>query len=140
VTELFPVSSLGHNVLIPALVGGCWAKNLNVAAPESPYLAFIVGGSAAVRGCRAGPGAAQRPARRRWRRDSAHQARLPGRPAGRLRRPARPPPWPLPGVPPAVLRPAHQALLALLDLRANGLASVPASTAAAYRWLARRTR
>ena len=43
VTELFPVSSLGHNVLIPALVGGCWAKNLNVAAAESPYLAFIVG-------------------------------------------------------------------------------------------------
>jgi undecaprenyl-diphosphatase len=43
VTELFPVSSLGHNVLIPALVGGCWAKHLNVAADESPYLAFIVG-------------------------------------------------------------------------------------------------
>jgi undecaprenyl-diphosphatase len=43
VTELFPVSSLGHNVLIPALVGGCWARDLNVAAPESPYLAFIVG-------------------------------------------------------------------------------------------------
>jgi undecaprenyl-diphosphatase len=45
VSELFPASSLGHNVLIPALVGGCWAKNpdLNVAAPESPYLAFIVG-------------------------------------------------------------------------------------------------
>src|SRR5580700_8165337 len=43
VTELFPVSSLGHNVLIPALVGGCWAKNLSAAAPESPYLAFIVG-------------------------------------------------------------------------------------------------
>jgi undecaprenyl-diphosphatase len=43
VTELFPVSSLGHNVLIPALVGGCWGKNLSVAAPESPYLAFIVG-------------------------------------------------------------------------------------------------
>jgi undecaprenyl-diphosphatase len=43
VTELFPVSSLGHNVLIPALVGGSWAKALNVAAPESPYLAFIVG-------------------------------------------------------------------------------------------------
>src|SRR6516225_1171402 len=43
VTELFPVSSLGHNVLIPALVGGCWAQHLNVAADESPYLAFIVG-------------------------------------------------------------------------------------------------
>jgi undecaprenyl-diphosphatase len=43
VSELFPVSSLGHNVLIPALVGGCWAQNLNVSAPESPYLAFIVG-------------------------------------------------------------------------------------------------
>jgi undecaprenyl-diphosphatase len=43
VTELFPVSSLGHNVLIPALVGGSWASDLNVARPESPYLAFIVG-------------------------------------------------------------------------------------------------
>jgi undecaprenyl-diphosphatase len=43
VTELFPVSSLGHNVLIPALVGGSWARDLNVATPESPYLAFIVG-------------------------------------------------------------------------------------------------
>jgi undecaprenyl-diphosphatase len=43
VTELFPVSSLGHNVLIPALIGGSWAKDLNVAAPESPYLAYIVG-------------------------------------------------------------------------------------------------
>jgi undecaprenyl-diphosphatase len=43
VTELFPVSSLGHNVLIPALVGGSWASTLNVAAKDSPYLAFIVG-------------------------------------------------------------------------------------------------
>jgi undecaprenyl-diphosphatase len=43
VTELFPVSSLGHNVLIPALVGGSWAQDLNVSTPESPYLAFIVG-------------------------------------------------------------------------------------------------
>jgi undecaprenyl-diphosphatase len=43
VTELFPVSSLGHNVLIPALVGGSWAKDLNVSKSESPYLAFIVG-------------------------------------------------------------------------------------------------
>jgi undecaprenyl-diphosphatase len=43
VTELFPLSSLGHNVLIPALVGGSWARDLNVSTPESPYLAFIVG-------------------------------------------------------------------------------------------------
>src|SRR5215472_8286093 len=43
VTELFPVSSLGHNVLIPALLGGSWAQDLNVSSPESPYLAFIVG-------------------------------------------------------------------------------------------------
>jgi undecaprenyl-diphosphatase len=43
VTELFPVSSLGHNVLIPALIGGSWASDLNVAASQSPYLAFIVG-------------------------------------------------------------------------------------------------
>jgi undecaprenyl-diphosphatase len=43
VSEMFPVSSLGHNVLIPAIVGGSWARDLNVAAPESPYLAVIVG-------------------------------------------------------------------------------------------------
>lgn len=43
VTELFPVSSLGHSVLIPAVVGGQWARDLNVSSPESPYLAFIVG-------------------------------------------------------------------------------------------------
>ena len=43
VTELFPVSSLGHNVLIPALIGGSWASDLSVAKSESPYLAFIVG-------------------------------------------------------------------------------------------------
>jgi undecaprenyl-diphosphatase len=43
VTELFPVSSLGHNVLIPALIGGSWAADLNVSAAQSPYLAFIVG-------------------------------------------------------------------------------------------------
>lgn len=42
VSELFPVSSLGHSVLIPALVGGSWSRDLNVSAPESPYLAFIV--------------------------------------------------------------------------------------------------
>jgi undecaprenyl-diphosphatase len=43
VTELFPVSSLGHSVIIPALIGGSWAKDLDVSTPESPYLAFIVG-------------------------------------------------------------------------------------------------
>jgi undecaprenyl-diphosphatase len=43
VTELFPISSLGHSVIIPALVGGSWAQDLNVSATESPYLAFIVG-------------------------------------------------------------------------------------------------
>jgi undecaprenyl-diphosphatase len=43
VTELFPVSSLGHSVLVPALLGGRWAADLNVSTPESPYLAFIVG-------------------------------------------------------------------------------------------------
>jgi undecaprenyl-diphosphatase len=43
VSELFPVSSLGHSVLLPALVGGSWARDLDVSAPESPYLAFIVG-------------------------------------------------------------------------------------------------
>src|SRR6201988_1852844 len=43
VTELFPVSSLGHAVLVPALVGGQWAQDLNVSTPGSPYRAFIVG-------------------------------------------------------------------------------------------------
>ncbi|RTL69246.1 MAG: undecaprenyl-diphosphate phosphatase [Pseudonocardiaceae bacterium] len=43
VAELFPVSSLGHSILLPAVVGGSWAQDLDVSAPESPYLAFIVG-------------------------------------------------------------------------------------------------
>jgi undecaprenyl-diphosphatase len=43
VAELFPVSSLGHSVLLPAVVGGSWQRDLNVSTPESPYLAFIVG-------------------------------------------------------------------------------------------------
>jgi undecaprenyl-diphosphatase len=43
VSELFPVSSLGHSVLLPAVLGGNWARDLDVSAPESPYLAFIVG-------------------------------------------------------------------------------------------------
>src|SRR5215469_11777029 len=42
VSELFPISSLGHAVLIPAVMGGQWAQNLNMAAESSPYLAFIV--------------------------------------------------------------------------------------------------
>ena len=43
VTELFPVSSLSHSVLVPALLGGRWARDLDVSAPQSPYLAFLVG-------------------------------------------------------------------------------------------------
>jgi undecaprenyl-diphosphatase len=43
VTELFPISSLGHSVLLPALIGGSWAKDLDVSKAESPYLSFIVG-------------------------------------------------------------------------------------------------
>jgi undecaprenyl-diphosphatase len=42
VTELFPVSSLGHGVLVPALIGGSWARDLNMTADQSPYLAFLV--------------------------------------------------------------------------------------------------
>ena len=43
ITELFPVSSLGHSVILPALLGGTWQQDLDVSTPESPYLAFIVG-------------------------------------------------------------------------------------------------
>jgi undecaprenyl-diphosphatase len=43
VAELFPVSSLGHSILLPAVIGGSWARDLDVSAPGSPYLAFIVG-------------------------------------------------------------------------------------------------
>jgi undecaprenyl-diphosphatase len=42
VTELFPVSSLGHSILIPALIGGSWAQNLDMSAKDSPYLTFLV--------------------------------------------------------------------------------------------------
>jgi undecaprenyl-diphosphatase len=42
VTELFPVSSLGHSVLIPAVIGGRWARDLSLSADQSPYLAFVV--------------------------------------------------------------------------------------------------
>jgi undecaprenyl-diphosphatase len=42
VSELFPVSSLGHSVVLPALIGGQWAGDLNVTAKHSPYLAVLV--------------------------------------------------------------------------------------------------
>src|SRR5215813_5720410 len=46
VTELFPVSSLGHSVLVPALIGGSWQTLVTQSATQSressPYLAFIV--------------------------------------------------------------------------------------------------
>lgn len=42
--ELFPLSSLGHTVLIPSWIGGTWATLVRQeSSPESPYLAFIVG-------------------------------------------------------------------------------------------------
>src|SRR6476469_218999 len=43
ITELFPVSSLGHSIIIPALIGGRWSTDLSVSTAESPYLAFVVG-------------------------------------------------------------------------------------------------
>src|ERR1041385_4857860 len=46
VTELFPVSSLGHSILVPAWVGGSWHHLVTEQSPsaskQSPYLAFIV--------------------------------------------------------------------------------------------------
>jgi undecaprenyl-diphosphatase len=42
VSELFPVSSLGHSVLLPALLGGQWAQDLSMSGKDSPYLAVLV--------------------------------------------------------------------------------------------------
>jgi len=46
VTELFPISSLGHSVLLPAWVGGdcphLVTEQSTPASERSPYLAFIV--------------------------------------------------------------------------------------------------
>jgi len=46
VTELFPVSSLGHSVLVPAFIGGSWehlvTESSTSSSETSPYLAFIV--------------------------------------------------------------------------------------------------
>lgn len=42
VTELFPISSLGHSVILPGLLG--WTNVVAAqSAPESYYLAFLVG-------------------------------------------------------------------------------------------------
>ncbi|HJQ46194.1 MAG TPA: undecaprenyl-diphosphate phosphatase [Amycolatopsis sp.] len=41
VSELFPVSSLGHSILLPAWVGGSWATDLSMGK-DSPYLAVLV--------------------------------------------------------------------------------------------------
>jgi undecaprenyl-diphosphatase len=44
VTELFPVSSLGHTVLVPSWIGGTWGILVRQeSTAESPYLAFVVG-------------------------------------------------------------------------------------------------
>ena len=43
-TELFPISSLGHTVLVSSWFGGTWATLVRQeSSAESPYLAFIVG-------------------------------------------------------------------------------------------------
>jgi len=46
ITELFPISSLGHSVLIPALIGGSWkalaTQSSTGDSGHSFYLAFIV--------------------------------------------------------------------------------------------------
>ncbi|RDI69327.1 undecaprenyl-diphosphate phosphatase [Nocardia pseudobrasiliensis] len=44
VTELFPISSLGHSVLVPAWIGGSWEKLVTEGDSDNgtPYLAFVV--------------------------------------------------------------------------------------------------
>lgn len=43
ISELFPISSLGHSVLVPAWIGGSWEKFLtNQTSGESPYLLMII--------------------------------------------------------------------------------------------------
>jgi undecaprenyl-diphosphatase len=41
VSELFPVSSLGHSILLPAWLGGSWQRDLSIGK-DSPYLAVLV--------------------------------------------------------------------------------------------------
>ncbi|MGW4569413.1 undecaprenyl-diphosphate phosphatase, partial [Streptomyces sp. NPDC004561] len=43
VTELFPVSSQGHSILIAALLGGHWKHELDVSAEDALYLNGLVG-------------------------------------------------------------------------------------------------
>jgi undecaprenyl-diphosphatase len=47
VTELFPISSLGHSVLVPAWIGGSWQTMVTQSSQPSSgtsfYLAYIVG-------------------------------------------------------------------------------------------------
>jgi undecaprenyl-diphosphatase len=42
VSELFPVSSLGHSILVPAVIGGSWARDMNMTTANSPYLDVLV--------------------------------------------------------------------------------------------------
>src|SRR6266853_2096893 len=46
VAELFPVSSLGHSVLVPAWIGGSWqtmvTQSSQASSETSFYLAYIV--------------------------------------------------------------------------------------------------
>lgn len=45
ISELFPISSLGHAILLPALLGGSWAPLVTEsreATKHSPYLAYLV--------------------------------------------------------------------------------------------------
>src|SRR6516162_7157096 len=46
VTELFPISSLGHSVLVPAWIGGGWqtlvTQSSQASSESSFYLAYIV--------------------------------------------------------------------------------------------------
>jgi undecaprenyl-diphosphatase len=45
VSELFPISSLGHSILVPALLGGSWSQLVTQStesAKTAPYLAYLV--------------------------------------------------------------------------------------------------
>jgi undecaprenyl-diphosphatase len=41
ISELFPVSSLGHAIVVPALIGGQWGSDMSMNE-SSPYLAALV--------------------------------------------------------------------------------------------------